>query len=157
MSTNANYNLDKILQDALSGDMALRSSAEDSITHLADENFGLFLLNLSIKISNEEVAKQVRQISATIIKNMISKPKYINECLEVLNSIIKKGMEPNLKIDLLKKLNVNGVIESSLKNQNISIQALENSAEIINNIGNFLIESYETVKDILIHINTSNT
>lgn len=76
MSTNANYNLDKILQDALSGDMALRSSAEDSITHLADENFGLFLLNLSIKISNEEVAKQVRQISATIIKNMISKPKY---------------------------------------------------------------------------------
>ena len=91
-----------------------------------------------------------------ILTKLISKPKYINECLEVLNSIIKKGMEPNLKIDLLKKLNVNGVIESTLKNQNISIQALENSAEIINNIGNFLIESYETVKDILIHINTSN-
>ena len=39
-----------------------------------------------------------------ILTKLISKPKYINECLEVLNSIIKKGMEPNLKIDLLKKL-----------------------------------------------------
>ena len=79
MTTNNDTTLITILQDALSGDKSLRDKAEADITRLADENFGLFLLNLSIQISNEEVPKTLRQISATIIKNMITKTQYTNQ------------------------------------------------------------------------------
>ena len=76
MTSNNDMGLTKILEDALSGDAVLRNKAEVDITQLADSNFGLFLLNLSMKISNEAVPKPIRQISATIIKNMITNQSY---------------------------------------------------------------------------------
>lgn len=76
MTTNNDLGLTKILEDALSGDATRRNKAELDITQLAEANFGLFLLNLSMKISNEAVPKPIRQISATIIKNMITNQSY---------------------------------------------------------------------------------
>ena len=73
---DSNDQLTLILQNALNPDMNVRKQAEDQINHLIDQNFVQFLLELSLKISNEKEKKEVRQMSATIIKNMIGKEKY---------------------------------------------------------------------------------
>ena len=46
-------------------------------------NLNEFLINLSSKISNEKEEKKVCQISATLIKNIISKSEYIIKWLEL--------------------------------------------------------------------------
>ena len=99
MTTNNDTTLISILQDALSGDKSLRDKAEADITRLADENFGLFLLNLSIQISNEEVHKTLRQISATIIKNMITKTQYTNQWNK-----LEREQKEKIKFHLLSTL-----------------------------------------------------
>ena len=76
MNSNNVLELTKILEDALCGDTVRRQKAEADITQLAEANFNLFLLSLSMKISNESEPKPIRQISATIIKNMITNPSY---------------------------------------------------------------------------------
>ena len=73
--------LTQILQNALSGNDSLRKEAESQITRLASENLSQFLITISSKISNEQEEKRVRQISATLIKNIISKDEYTQKYL----------------------------------------------------------------------------
>ena len=75
--------LSQILRNALSGNDSLRKEAESQITRLASENLSEFLIKISSKISNEQEEKQVRQISATIIKNIISKSEYTQKWLNL--------------------------------------------------------------------------
>ena len=94
MNSNSVLELTKILEDALCGDTVRRQKAEADITQLAEANFNLFLLSLSMKISNESEPKPIRQISATIIKNMITNPSYTPKWYAILpeqkNTIKKK-------------------------------------------------------------------
>ena len=120
------------------------------------------IISKSIKVVAQLIdwnpLENFHQILNVVLTKLIAKPKYLRECFEVINSIIKKGMEPFMKIDLIKKLNVNGILDSALKNQNQNLQTLEITGEIINNIGIFLIESFENVKGTLIQIqNGTNT
>lgn len=84
-----------ILQNAMNNDQSIRNQAENQITALLNHDFGQFLIELSKKISTESEQKQVRQISATIIKNMISDNKYTEEWFK-LNEEIKKGIKENV-------------------------------------------------------------
>ncbi len=61
----------QILKDALCHDEKVIKQSEMNINNLATQNFGGFLIQLAEILSNEGVEKGVRQISATIIKNMI--------------------------------------------------------------------------------------
>ena len=120
------------------------------------------IISKSIKVVAQLIdwnpLENFHQILNVVLTKLIAKPKYLRECFEVINSIIKKGMEPFMKIDLIRKLNVNGILDSALKNQNQNLQTLEITGEIINNIGIFLIESFENVKGTLIQIqNGTNT
>jgi len=62
----------KILKDALCHDEKIIKESEMNINNLATQNFGGFLIELAEILSNEGVEKGIRQISATIIKNMIA-------------------------------------------------------------------------------------
>lgn len=55
---DSNDQLTLILQNALNPDMNVRKQAEDQINHLIDQNFVQFLLELSLKISNEKEKKK---------------------------------------------------------------------------------------------------
>ena len=61
----------QILKDALCHDEKVIKQSEMNINNLAAQNFGAFLIQLAEILSNEGVEKAIRQISATIIKNMI--------------------------------------------------------------------------------------
>lgn len=61
----------EILKEALCSDEKIIKQAEANINNIALQNFGSFLIDLSDILANEGVDKGVRQISATIIKNMI--------------------------------------------------------------------------------------
>lgn len=61
----------QILKDALCHDEKIIKQSEMNINNLASQNFGAFLIQLAEILSNEGVEKGIRQISATIIKNMI--------------------------------------------------------------------------------------
>ena len=87
--------LSEVLQNALSPDPSLRNLAEKEITNLADFNLGLFLLGISSKISNEATPKQIRQISATIIKNMIANTKYTSTFIS-LNPELKQQIKTHI-------------------------------------------------------------
>ena len=74
-----NYQVDELslcLESALNPDPNIRKQAENKIYFLCDQNFGQFLIELSKKISTEQEKKEVRQMSATIIKNILNKPDY---------------------------------------------------------------------------------
>jgi len=62
----------QILRDALCHDEKIIKQSEMNINNLASQNFGNFLIQLAEILSNEGVEKGLRQISATIIKNMIA-------------------------------------------------------------------------------------
>ena len=84
-----------ILQNAMNNDQNIRKQAEDQITALINQNFGQSLIELSKKISTESEQKQVRQISATLIKNMINKIKYTEDWFK-LNEEIKNTIKENV-------------------------------------------------------------
>jgi hypothetical protein len=89
MQTSQNDQLSIILKNALNPNQNIRQQSESQITQFLDQNFGLFLVELSKKIATEEEDNQVRQISSTIIKNMINNAKYKEEWFK-LDENIKK-------------------------------------------------------------------
>jgi len=84
-----------ILQNALNPNINVRKQAEEQISQLIDQNFVQFLIELSQKISIEKEKKEVRQISATIIKNMIGKEKYTEQWFQ-LPQDKKKQIKDNI-------------------------------------------------------------
>jgi len=61
----------QILKDALCHDEKVIKQSEMNINNFASQNLGGFLIELAEILSNEGVETGIRQISATIIKNMI--------------------------------------------------------------------------------------
>ena len=83
-----------------------------------------------------------------ILNKLLFKKKYICESIKVLISIIHKGMKPNLKIEIIKNLKINEIIENIFKTKQ-ELQVIELTSDLINNIGQFLVESYENIKDMI--------
>ena len=102
MQTSQNDQLSIILKNALNPNQNIRQQSESQITQFLDQNFGLFLVELSKKIATEEEDNQVRQISSTIIKNMINNAKYKEEWFK-LDENIKKVIKENILSTLASK------------------------------------------------------
>ena len=81
--------LSLILKSILNSNLNIRHQAEAKINQFLSENFGEFLIELSKKISTENEDKEVRQISATIIKNMVNNAKYTEEWFKLQDNIKK--------------------------------------------------------------------
>ena len=90
-----NDQLTVILQNALNFDQNSRKKAEEEIKNLMKQNFGHFLMELSKKLSFESEKKEVRQISATIIKNMVNSKEYTEKWFQ-LQEYLKKIIKDNI-------------------------------------------------------------
>ena len=93
-----NYQADELslyLDSVLNPDINIRKQAEAKIESICEQNFGLFLIELSKKISTEQEKKTVRQMSATIIKNMLNKEGYSSRWFQ-LNEEIKTVIKNNI-------------------------------------------------------------
>ena len=85
-----NYQGDELslyLENALSPLDNIRKPAEDKINYICNQNFGQFLIELSKKISTEQEKKVVRQMSATLIKNMLNKDDYSTQWFKLSDNI----------------------------------------------------------------------
>ena len=141
-----NDQLSIILKSILNPNQNIRIQAENQINHFLSNNFGQFLIELSKKISTEEEDKQIRQVSATIIKNMVNNKQYTEEWFK-LSEDIKKVIKDNIlstlasndidirkaaalslagicKIEIPKKqwLNIFDILINTLQNPNLNIQ-----------------------------------
>ena len=74
----------------LISDSNLRTEAENQIKSFASQNLSQFLLLISEKLSDESEKKEIRQLSATLIKNIISNSDYIQKYFEIPLDIIQK-------------------------------------------------------------------
>ena len=93
-----------ILQNILCPVDNIRKQAEAEVTKLLDENFAQFLIELSKKISTESEKKEVRQMSSTIIKNMISNIKYTEKWFQ-LSEEVKQAIKDNILSTLASEIN----------------------------------------------------
>lgn len=94
--------LSLILENILNPNQNIRNQAENEINLLLDHNFDQFLIELSKKLSIESEKKQVRQISSTIIKNMVGNIKYTEKWLK-LSEEIKQTIKNNILSTLASK------------------------------------------------------
>ena len=92
---NQTDQLSLILTGVYNSDINIRKKAEEQITMFLSQNFGQFLVELSKKIPNEQEDKHVRQVSATLIKNIVNNSKYTEEWFK-LSDDIKKVIKDNV-------------------------------------------------------------
>ena len=102
-----NEQLSLILENILNPNQNIRQAAENEIQKLLELNFGQFLIDISQKLSIESEKKEVRQISSTLIKNMIGNPKYTEKWFQISEEI---------------KQTIKNNILSTLASQNIDIR-----------------------------------
>ena len=138
--------LSLFLENALNPDINIRKQAEDKINSICQQNFGVFLLELSKKISTEQEKKMVRQMSAVLIKNMLNREEYSPQWFnlnEEIKSVVKNNILSTLAsndIDIRKSaaltvagickleipakqwLNIFDTLSSTSQNQDINIQ-----------------------------------
>ncbi len=69
---NNTNTLDDILSKCMDKNNSLRQEGEQQIDHLANTNFGDFLTQCAIFLSDESKPTQQRQLCATLIKNLIN-------------------------------------------------------------------------------------
>ena len=144
-----NYNPDELsiyLENGLNPDQNIRKQAEDKITQLSKIDFGKFLIELSKKLSTEQEKKVVRQMSATIIKNLIAKEDYLENYFnlnEETKTVIKNNILSTLasgdidirkaaaltvagicRVEIPKKqwLNIFNILSRTAQNEDINIQ-----------------------------------
>ncbi len=85
-----------------------------------------------------------------ILINLIKKYKYFKECCDVLYMIVKKGMEPKLKRNILNQIKLNDLLNNILmSSKKIDVNTLERISDIIDLIGNFIIENFEYTKELI--------
>ena len=85
-----------------------------------------------------------------ILGNLIHKYKYYESCCSVLYSIIKKGMEPKLKREIFDKIQINELLNNIIKsNKKIDEIILKKISEIINLIGQFIIENFNYTQELI--------
>lgn len=89
--------IDEILNLALYGNStkSLKESQE-KLDQLASTNYGELLLILAKFLSNEQVELNKRKLSATLLKNMISKFHHHKEQWLILNPQIKETIRLNI-------------------------------------------------------------
>ena len=92
----------QILSNILTTDVTLRIESENQINYLS-QNLSQFLISISQILSDENERKEIRQLSATLIKNIISKPGYIQKYFEI---------EPEIKQQI--KNNILSTLASSI-------------------------------------------
>ena len=96
------------------------------------------------------------QILDIILGNLIKKYEYFRQCCDILYMIVKKGMEPNLKRKIMNQIKINDLINNILTNdKKIDLNTLERISDIIDLIGDFIIENFEYTK-ALIKSNNNN-
>ena len=134
------------LENGLNPDPNIRKQAEDKITQLSHQDFGKFLIELSKKLSTEQEKKIVRQMSATIIKNLIIKEEYLEKYFnlsEEIKTLIKNNILSTLassdidirkaaaltvagicRVEIPKKqwLDIFGILIRTSQNEDINIQ-----------------------------------
>jgi hypothetical protein len=102
----------------------------------------------AIKVIAELIDWNVLTLFSDIVQYVCSDLIKINdfqsECLDVLNAIVEKGMEPLQKLEIIKFLNLNSLINEIFKNnpQMISENSLFHICEIVSNMGNMTIECF---------------
>ena len=85
-----------------------------------------------------------------ILGNLINKYKYYENCCSVLYGIIKKGMEPKLKRTILDQIKINELINNIIKSgKKIDENVLKKISEIINLIGQFIIENFDYTQELI--------
>ena len=90
-----------------------------------------------------------------ILDDLIKKYKYFDQCSDILYAIVKKGMEPKIKRNILN--DINNLINNILKfNKKVEDYTLQKISEIINLIGNFIIENFEHTKNLIKNNNNIN-
>jgi hypothetical protein len=116
------------------------------LTQLVTSHSGLNkkLVKNTIKVTSELIDWNSLNIFGDFINIVISDliNHYQSEAFELLSAIVKKGMEPNLKYDIISYLNVNKILEETLKNNHLNENTLYNICEIVSNIGCFVVECY---------------
>ena len=91
-----------------------------------------------------------------ILGNLINKYKYFQQCCDILYMIIKKGMEPKTKREILNIIHINDLINNILKSdKKIDLTTLERISDTIDLIGTFIIENFDYTKE-LIKANNNN-
>ena len=95
-------NLTKILLDAMNPDAKIRVSAEEEIKKLTNNNYGPFLYELSKIQADENEKSNVRQLSATLIKNAINNTT--DEWLK-LDQNVKEQIKNNILTSLITEDN----------------------------------------------------
>ena len=124
-SNNQNQNketLNQILSNILSTDVALRTQSETHINLLASENLSQFLISISEKLSDETEQKEIRQLSSTLLKNIISNKNYIEEYFKISpeikqkikNNILSTLASSNIEIRKAAALAVAGICRIEL-------------------------------------------
>ena len=114
--------LNQILSNILSADLALRTQSETQINFLASENLSQFLISLSEKLSDETEQKEIRQLSSTLLKNIISNKNYIEEYFKISpeikqkikNNILSTLASSNIEIRKAAALAVAGICRIEL-------------------------------------------
>ena len=71
-----NTDFHNLLFMGLDSNLEKRESAEYAFDKMVTENFPNFLLNCAETLADESCKKEIRQLSATLIKNVISKKKH---------------------------------------------------------------------------------
>ena len=84
-----------------------------------------------------------------ILGNLINKYKYYENCCSVLYGIIKKGMEPKLKRTILDQIKINELINNIISGKKIDENVLKKISEIINLIGQFIIENFDYTQELI--------
>lgn len=90
-----------------------------------------------------------------ILGDLIKKYKYFDQCCDIIYAIIKKGMEPKMKRNILNDINpmINNFLKSSKRIEEYTLQKI---SEINNLIGTFIIENFEHTKDLIKKNSTVN-
>ena len=102
--------LTQLLLDSINTNTIIRTKAQEEINNLTNNNLNQFILELSKKQSNEKELNTIRQLCATLIKNIIrnSENNWLNLDINLRNEI--KNNE-NLNLYLITNFN-----ENNLKN-----------------------------------------
>ena len=91
-----------------------------------------------------------------ILGNLIKKYKYYKQCCDILYMIVKKGMEPKIRRNIMDTIKINDLINNILTStKKIDLNTLERISDIIDLIGNFILENFEYTKE-LIKTNNNN-
>lgn len=100
-TTAINMTISEILNNALSGEKAIRQDAENKLSILALRNFPEFLYNLATELADEGKPVKIRQMAATYIKNSIT---VSSELKEIWTSKIDAAVKDQIKNLILSTL-----------------------------------------------------